>query len=96
MKSKFISKLNHCPHHPDFSGTCDCRKPKPKMIFDAKKEFDIDVPNSILVGDKNTDIEFALNAGITKCYLIKTGHKIEKNIFNVEILDNMTNLKCKY
>ena len=32
-----ISKVYHCLHHPDFSGTCNCRKPKPKMIFDAKK-----------------------------------------------------------
>ena len=43
-----------------------------------QRNSDIDVPNSILLGNKNTDIELALNAGITKCYLIKTGHKIEK------------------
>ena len=37
-----ISKVYHCPHHPDFSGTCDCRKPNPGMICQAQKEFNLD------------------------------------------------------
>jgi D-glycero-D-manno-heptose 1,7-bisphosphate phosphatase len=87
-----ISKVYHCPHHPDFTGECECRKPKPKMILDAKKEFDIDLENSILVGDKNSDIEAGLNAGIKEIYLISTGHKIEKNRFDVKILKTLKDL----
>jgi len=41
-----ISKVYYCPHHPDFSAECECRKPKPRMILDAQKEFDIDLKNS--------------------------------------------------
>jgi D-glycero-D-manno-heptose 1,7-bisphosphate phosphatase len=87
-----ISKVYHCPHHPDFTGECECRKPKPGMIIEAKKEFDIDLDKSILVGDKNSDIEAGLNAGIKYNYLIDTGHKIITNDYNMKILNNLRDL----
>lgn len=87
-----IDRIYHCPHHPDFNDECDCRKPNPKMILDAQKEFNIDLENSILVGDKNSDIEAGINAQIGRNYLITTGHKIEKNTFNVKIINNLINL----
>lgn len=90
-----ISKVYHCPHHPEFSGDCECRKPKTRMLFDAQKEFDLDLKNSILVGDKNSDIETGINAGIQNNYLINTGHKIETNTFNVKILNNLQDLRNK-
>ena len=64
-----IAKVYHCPHHPDITGPCQCRKPKPKMLFDAQKEFDIDMKNSLMIGDKERDIEAGLNAGISETYL---------------------------
>ncbi len=88
-----ISKVYHCPHHPDFSGECECRKPKPKMILDAQREFDINLQNSILVGDKNSDIEAGINAGIYQNYLITTGHKIFKHDLKVPIIDSLIELK---
>lgn len=88
-----ISKVYHCPHHPDFSGECECRKPNPGMILQAQKDFDIDLSQSILVGDKNSDIESGINAGIKMNYLVETGHKIEKNSFEVKILSNLSNMK---
>lgn len=87
-----ISKVYYCPHHPDFSGECKCRKPNHKMLLDAKKEFNIDFKNSILVGDKNSDIAAGMNAGIGKNFLISTGHKITENNYKVNILDNLTEL----
>ena len=87
-----ISKVYHCPHHPEFTGECECRKPKPGMLIQAKNEFDIDMPNSIMVGDKNSDIEAAINSGIQNKYLVLTGHKILENKFHVEILDNLKRL----
>ena len=59
-----ISKVYHCPHHPDFTGECECRKPKPKMILDAQKEFNIDLIHSILIGDKNSDIEAGIGCNL--------------------------------
>ncbi len=87
-----ISKVYHCPHHPEFSGECECRKPKPKMILDAQKEFDIDLANSILVGDKNSDIEAGIKAGVKMNYLVETGHKIDENVFGVKVLINLKEL----
>lgn len=89
-----ISKVYHCPHHPDFSGNCECRKPNPGMILQAQRDFDIDLSQSILVGDKNSDIEAAINAGIKMNYLVETGHKIDENRMNVNVLANLKGLKC--
>jgi D-glycero-D-manno-heptose 1,7-bisphosphate phosphatase len=73
-----IAKVYHCPHAP--TDECECRKPKPKMFLDAKKEFDIDMDSSWMIGDKEGDIEAANNAGINQTILVKSGHKIdEKN-----------------
>ncbi len=63
-----IDGFYFCPHHPDFSGECDCRKPKPGMILQACKDFKINPANAILFGDSKRDIEAAeaanLQAGI--------------------------------
>ena len=91
-----ISKVYYCPHHPEFSGYCTCRKPNTKMILDAKSDFDLDLPNSILVGDKNIDIEAGINSGICHTYLIKTGHKITENKFKVNILNDLRELQKIY
>ena len=59
-----IKKVYFCPHHPDFTGECECRKPNPGMILQAAKEFDIDLSESILIGDKESDIEAGERAGM--------------------------------
>lgn len=56
------------------------------------QEFDIDMKNSILVGDKNSDIEAGVKAGIKTNYLVTTGHTIYLNKFDVKILPNLKNL----
>ena len=72
-----ITKVYHCPHHPDISGECACRKPKPGMLFDAAKEYGVDLANSVMVGDKERDIEAALNAGLRESYLFDEFEKIK-------------------
>ena len=64
-----INKVYFCPHHPDISGECSCRKPKNGMLLEAQKDFSIDLRNSLLVGDKERDIEAGLNAGLRETYL---------------------------
>jgi len=90
-----IDKVYFCPHHPDFTGECECRKPKTGMLYQAKEEFNIDLKNSILVGDKNTDIEAGISAGIGFNFLISTGHLINSNRFGVKILSYLIELKNK-
>ena len=64
-----ITQVYYCPHHPDIDGECDCRKPNPGMILRAANDYDIDLKNSIMIGDKERDIESALNAGLITTYL---------------------------
>lgn len=74
MKEQFeenaihISGVYHCPHHPEFTGPCKCRKPEPGMILAAKQDFNLDLENSILVGDKKSDLDAGKNAGILNNY----------------------------
>lgn len=60
-----ISKTYACPHLPEISGDCDCRKPKPGLLFQAIAEFDVDPAQSFLIGDKPRDVQAAEGAGVT-------------------------------
>jgi len=64
-----ISGVYHCPHHPDISGKCACRKPEPGMLLDAAEKYSIDLENSLLVGDSERDITAAHRAGVQETYL---------------------------
>lgn len=57
-----VLKVYHCPHAPELG--CECRKPKPGMILKAASELEIDLKNSILIGDKDSDIAAGLSAGV--------------------------------
>ena len=74
-----ITKVYHCPHHPSISGDCSCRKPNPGMLLDASTEFSIDMSNSIIIGDKERDIEAGLNAGLVETYLFDETKTIRKS-----------------
>jgi len=73
-----ISKVYYCPHHQDFTGPCECRKPEPGMIFEAAKEFKIDLSKSILIGDRISDIGAAKNAGIGASILFNSNMTSKK------------------
>lgn len=65
-----ITKTYVCPHGEQ--DNCTCRKPKPKLLFDAAAEYDIDLSRSWMVGDRPSDVMTGVNAG-TKTILVKTG-----------------------
>ena len=52
-----------CPHHPDFTGPCDCRKPMLGMYRDAERNLGIDLAASVYIGDRLRDVEPALKLG---------------------------------
>ena len=52
-----------CPHHPDHTGSCDCRKPAAGMYLRASAELGLDPARSWYVGDKITDVLPALELG---------------------------------
>ncbi len=65
----------YCPHHPEFGDNreCDCRKPAPGMILEAQRDWDIDLAHSYMIGDKASDIEAALAAGVHPV-MVATGY----------------------
>lgn len=50
------------------------RKPSPQFLFDARDEFDLDLSQSFMVGDKVIDLESGWNAGVKKSILVRTGY----------------------
>jgi len=72
-----FDKVYYCLHHPDanqvkntqYLAECDCRKPKPGMILQAQKEFDIDLANSFVIGDGITDIQAGKTAGCKTIFI---------------------------
>ena len=61
-----IEKVYHCPHLPEISGSCSCRKPNPGMIVEAISEYNIDPATSVLIGDSERDLQAGEKAGIGK------------------------------
>ncbi|MFX0082901.1 MAG: D-glycero-beta-D-manno-heptose 1,7-bisphosphate 7-phosphatase [Candidatus Hodarchaeota archaeon] len=68
-----LDDLFYCPHHPDFTGACNCRKPNPGMMLKAKKKYNIDLQASFMVGDTLIDIETGKLANC-KTILVLTGY----------------------
>lgn len=73
-----IDGIFFCPHYSkgkvlEYSRGCECRKPKTGLIKIACGDFDINMANSYVIGDRCTDIELARNAGL-KDILVKTGY----------------------
>lgn len=68
----YLDGIYVCPHHPDrgFEGevaelkiNCDCRKPKPGLLFKAAQDFNIDLSESWMIGDSEIDVQAGRNAG---------------------------------
>ncbi len=70
-----------CPHHPeygigDYGKECECRKPKPGMLFRAAADFSLNLAESYMIGDKLLDVQAGLNAGC-RSLLVSTGYGAE-------------------
>lgn len=70
-----IDAFYFCPHHPDYTGTCDCRKPKPGLLLRAAKEWNICLQQSIMYGDKESDRLAAEAAGVEK--FVQIGNEMQ-------------------
>ena len=78
----FVDAIYVCPHHtdkgfegerPEYKCNCDCRKPKPGLLLQAAKDFNIDLLESYMIGDSHRDVEAGENAGVMKSV------KVEEN-----------------
>lgn len=80
-----IDGIFFCPHGPNDG--CDCRKPKPGLLIQIAKAFDIKLKNTIFVGDSMSDIQAASLSGASSV-LLKTG----KGIRTLEKLDKLSDV----
>jgi len=77
-----IDKIYYCPHHREgivkkYAIDCNCRKPAPGMLIQAVNEFNIDTAQSVLIGDKISDIQAGRRAGVGCNVLVESGHPFE-------------------
>lgn len=70
-----IDAYYYCPHHPGFGDkrTCACRKPAPGLLWQAHKDWGIDLRRSCMIGDKADDVKAGDAAGV-KSILVSTGY----------------------
>ncbi|MGS2717388.1 D-glycero-beta-D-manno-heptose 1,7-bisphosphate 7-phosphatase [Eionea flava] len=71
-----ILDVFHCPHSPEEN--CDCRKPKSGLFDQACEKYAINMEKSLMVGDKLSDIEAAISAGVAFRYLVGSVKNAEK------------------
>ena len=91
----FLDAIYICPHHPDkgFEGerieykvNCSCRKPNAGLLFQAARDFNIDLSESYMIGDSDRDIQAGNNAGC------KQSIKVERNTpINIKTIYDIIN-----
>ena len=84
-----IDRIYFCPHGAGEG--CDCRKPATALLERARRDLNLDLSQSVLIGDKTADLEAARRMGMTKI-LVKTGHGGRDGEFDVKpdhVADNL-------
>lgn len=96
----FVDAIYVCPHHtdkgfegerPEYKCNCDCRKPKPGLLLQAAKDFNIDLSESYMIGDSHRDVEAGENAGVKRS--IKIGENEDGALLTV-VQNIVYNYKC--
>jgi len=85
-----ISAIYYCPHGPD--STCYCRKPKPGLLLQCAADHQIDLPETIMIGDSYRDLQAGFSAG-AQPVLVKTGNGkttlSEHPDLNIPVFENL-------
>lgn len=76
----FVDAIYVCPHHtdkgfpgerPEYKCDCDCRKPKPGLLLQAAKDFNIDLSQSYMIGDSDGDVRAGENAEVKEAIRVE-------------------------
>lgn len=82
----YVDAIYYCPHHPhkgyegeiaELKFDCECRKPKPGMLLQAEKDFNIDLSQSWMVGDSDNDIQAGIAAGCRTFLVSEEGNSLK-------------------
>lgn len=78
QEGAYVDDIFYCPHHPDsgFEGErpeyktdCECRKPKPGLLLQAAEKYNIDLAESWMIGDSESDVRAGISAGCRAAYI---------------------------
>ena len=72
-KNAAIDAWYYCPHLPEITGPCECRKPEPGLLLQAARDLDLDLANSWMIGDRVRDVQAGLAAGCQSILLHPEG-----------------------
>jgi len=67
----YCPEIHFCPHRPDEN--CICRKPKPHMLYELAKKYNLNLKESIMIGDKPSDVQCGNSAGV-QSYQLHPNH----------------------
>lgn len=97
-----LDGIYFCPHHPEavveeYRQACNCRKPQPGMLLQAKDELNIDMPASYMVGDKIDDMLAGKAAGVGKTVLVRSGKPVTEEGEKAAdwVIDSLANLPAR-
>jgi D-glycero-D-manno-heptose 1,7-bisphosphate phosphatase len=82
-----LDSVQYCPHLPDaeiarYRCECECRKPRAGMLRNAAAALTaaaavtIDFAESILIGDRRSDLDAGRAAGVGRCFLVRSGQTL--------------------
>jgi D-glycero-D-manno-heptose 1,7-bisphosphate phosphatase len=86
-----LDGVYYCPHHPAFTGPCECRKPGPGLFRRAAADLGLDFARSVFIGDRVKDVIPALSLG-GRGFLVRTGYGVEQQHevpAAVEVVDDL-------
>lgn len=75
LQGVHLTAVYHCPHHPqgsvqELAIECDCRKPAPGMLLRAAQDHGLSMVDSVMIGDKTSDLQAGLAAGVGRMLAI--------------------------
>lgn len=81
-----LKHIYYCLHHPDYTGDCSCRKPKPGLLLKAAQELNINLKESFMVGDQESDIIAGKEAG---CKTVYIGEKNVQSTYTIRKINDL-------
>jgi D-glycero-D-manno-heptose 1,7-bisphosphate phosphatase len=82
-----LERIYFCPHAPDAG--CDCRKPGLRLMTQAAAELGFDPASAVVIGDKESDVEFGRRAGAVTMLLGKRGPRLSSLTTPDYIVENL-------
>lgn len=100
----YVDAIYYCPHHPhkgyegerpELKIECDCRKPKPGMLLQATKDFNIDLEHSWMIGDGENDIAAGKNAGCHTALIATDEHDYGQEVSVTSLYEFVERYICQ-